>query len=127
MAVAKGLGTCVIIGLGFGYAMPFIDLPWIGFIICYLVGLVAGRFLRNVLDHRLGHNTAKTIVFGLLIGMALSPLGKLPFVLFTVLPSLFSAEHASVFGVLSGFVGLIFSPAIFIAGVLRPTVWGDRW
>ncbi len=106
--------------------MPFIDLPWIGFLICYFFGLFVGRFLTKFIDHKLGNNIGKTIVFGLLIGMALSPLRFYPLAWGLCMQTTFS-QGTDIFGGLGCIVSSLFSPVIFVVGVLKPTVWGERF
>lgn len=121
--VAKTLGLCALIGFGFGHAMQFIDLPWIGVIICYFVGLVTGRFLTRFIDYKMGRNIGTTIVFGLLIGMSLSPLRFLPMAWGMCLQNSGAEPFSGMFCVVCS----LFSPVGFVVGVLRPTVWGDRF
>lgn len=111
------------IGFGFGHAMPYIDLPWVGVIICYFAGLMTGRFLTRFIDYKLGRNIGTTIVFGLLIGMSLSPLRHLPLAWAVLLQN----TGAEPFGGFFIIVCSLFSPVGFVVGVLRPTLWGDRF
>lgn len=124
--VARTLALCALIGFCFGYAMPLIDLPWIGVFICYFAGLFVGRFLTRFTDGKLGRNIGTTIVFGLLIGMSLSPLRFLPLAWGLCLQQAFSQGN-DVFGGLGCVVSSLFSPAVFVIGVMRPTVWGERY
>jgi len=125
LLVARTLLICVAIGFGFGYLMPIIDLPWIGFFICYFAGLFIGRFLTKLIDYKMGRNIGTTIVFGLLIGMALTPLRFLPLAWGMCMSQAFSSG-TDIFGGLGCVVSSMFSPVIFVVGVLRPTIWGDR-
>ncbi len=126
MLVVRTLAICAVIGFVFGNIMPFIDLPWIGFLICYFFGLFVGRFLTKFIDHKLGNNIGKTIVFGLLIGMALSPLRFYPLAWGLCMQTTFS-QGTDIFGGLGCIVSSLFSPVIFVVGVLKPTVWGERF
>ncbi|HEY9786655.1 MAG TPA: hypothetical protein V6D17_14735, partial [Candidatus Obscuribacterales bacterium] len=105
----------------------FINVPFLGCIICYFFGLFAGRILvAKVIDQRLGNKVTKIIVFGILIGMSLSPYNMLPLLMVESLASSF-AGHGTVFDSLTEIVNCLFSPVCFMVGVLRPTVWGERW
>ncbi len=123
MLVARTLGLCTLIGFAFGHVMPFIDLPWIGVILCYFAGLFTGRFLTRFIDYKLGRNIGTIIGFGLLIGMSLSPLRFLPLAWGMCL----QGSAADPFGGLFCIVCSLFSPVGFVVGVLRPTLWGDRF
>lgn len=103
-----------------------IDLPWIGVFICYFAGLFTGRFLTRFIDHKLGRNIGTTIVFGLLLGMSLSPLRYLLLAWGLCLQQSIGAG-ADLFGGLGCIVGSLFSPVVFVIGILRPTVWGERF
>lgn len=103
-----------------------IDLPWIGVFICYFVGIFTGRFLTRFIVHKLGRNIGTTIVFGLLIGMALSPLRFLPLAWGICVQQSFG-QSTDIFGALGCIVSSLFSPVIFVVGVLRPIIWGERF
>ena len=109
--------------------MMFINVPFIGCFICYFLGLFAGRWLAaKVIDyHRLGSNVAKIIVFGLFIGMTLTPLALMPFMIVQMLLASITGPGTPIFEGLTFIVSSLFSPACFFVGVLRPTVWGERW
>jgi hypothetical protein len=115
------------IGCGAGWLMPFIAIPYISCIICYFLGLFIGRRMTKVLDDKLGDNVTKIIVFGLLIGMSLSPIGLLPFFMLSILQASFMGGGGTIFGALTSIVCSIFNPGMFILGMLRATVWGERW
>lgn len=127
MLVARTLALCIGIGFGAGWLIPFINISFIGCFICYFLGLFTGRWLAKVIDYKMGSNVTKIIVFGLLIGMSLSPFGLLPFLMVETLKASIMGQGTNMFGGLSCIVGGIFSPVCFIVGVLRPTVWGERW
>jgi hypothetical protein len=124
--VVKTAAMCAGIGFGAGWIMQFINVPYISCIICYFLGLFTGRWLANVIDYRLGDNVGKIIVIGLLIGMCFTPL---------ILGCFFTVEmligsmmgHVPTFERLYDAVSYFFCPVCFFVGVLRPTVWGDRW
>ena len=124
--VVRTLAICAVLGFVFGHLMPFIDLPWIGVFICYFAGLFAGRFLTRFIDGRMGRNIGTTIVFGLLIGMSLSPLRFFPLAWGMCLQQAFG-QGTDIFGGLGCIVSSLFSPVIFVIGVMRPTVWGERF
>jgi hypothetical protein len=126
MVMLRTLLMFIGIGFGAGWLMPFIAIPYISCIICYFLGLFIGRRMTKVLDDKLGNNVTKIIVFGLLIGMFLSPIGLLPFFMLSVLQASFMGE-GTIFGALTSIVCSIFNPGCFILGMLRATVWGERW
>jgi len=125
LLIMRALGICIVIGFGFGHVLPIINLPWIGCFICYFVGLFIGRYITRFFDYKMGRNIGTTIVFGLLIGMALTPLRYLPLAWGVCMQQAFGSG-TDVFGGLGCVVSSLFAPAIFIVGILRPTVWGDR-
>lgn len=127
MLVARTLALCVGIGFGAGWAMPYINVPFISCLICYFLGLLIGRWLAKIIDFKMGNNVAKIIVFGLLIGMSLSPLGALPFLMMAMLRESITSQGSMIFAALTSIVGILFCPVCFIVGILRPTVWGERW
>jgi hypothetical protein len=126
MVVARTLLMFIGIGFGAGWLMLFIRVPYIDCIIWFFLGLLIGRGMAKVLDDKLGLNVTKIIVFGLLIGMSLSPLALLPFFMFSALQASFMGE-GTIFGALTAIVSSIFTPGCFILGILRATVWGERW
>jgi len=107
--------------------MPFISVPFLSCFICYFLGLFTGRWLAKVIDHKLGNRVATIIVFGLLIGMAMSPLAMLPFMMVEILKVSITGQGPTIFEGLNLIASSLFCPVCFIAGVLRPTVWGERW
>jgi hypothetical protein len=123
----RTLAMCIGIGCGSGWLMPFIIVPYISCIICFFLGLFIGRWLAKQIDYSLVPNVSKTIVCGLLIGMCLSPLGLLPFMTVEILKEVIMSGGSSLVAGLGSIVGMIFSPVCFIAGILRPTVWGEHW
>jgi hypothetical protein len=127
MLVARTLAVCTGVGMGAGWLMPFIQVPFLSCIICYFLGLFSGRWLAKVIDHKMGNKVGTTIVFGLLIGMSLSPLGMLPFLILDILRAAITGQGATIFEGLNLIANALFCPVCFIAGVLRPTVWGQRW
>src|SRR6185369_11308392 len=100
MLVARTLLVCIGIGFAAGWIMPMIAIPFLSCIICYFLGLFIGRWLAKIIDHKMGNQVGKVIVFGLLIGMSFSPYGLLPFLLVNVMSSAFTA-HGSLFQGLS--------------------------
>jgi len=126
LAVIRTLSASTAVGFGGGWLLPFIDLPWIGCIIAYFVGLLIGRFLTRIIDHQLGAKLGVTVTFGLLIGMSLSPLKLLLASICSTLAGSFLG-HGNFFDLLFTSLCAIFSPVCFFIGVMRPTVWGERW
>lgn len=126
--VAKTLMLCGFAGFGAGWILPMISIPFLCCIIAYFAGLFAGQGLAKVIDHKLGHRLGMVIVFGLLIGMSLSPFGMIPIAFFQLLGMSFThmEQGMSIITVLTFLVNAIFSPTVFILGVLRSTVW-QRW
>ncbi len=106
--------------------MPFINIPYLSCIICFFMGLVAGRWLAGVLDYRVGHRIGKVVVFGILIGMSLTPIGLLLPISVTDLFQTVFSQPQSLISALTGLVSMLFSPVCFFIGVLRATVWGER-
>ncbi len=127
LLVVKTLSLCIAIGCGAGWLIPFIAVPFFSCFIDFFLGLFIGRWLARVIDYKLGKNVAMTIVFGLLIGMAMSPCGLLPMLMVQILAEVFTGHGATLVEALTDAVGLIFGPVCFFAGILRPTIWGDRW
>ncbi len=107
--------------------MPFITIPWLSCIIVFFMGLMAGRWLAGVLDYRLGHRIGKIVAFGVLIGMSLSPLVFLPALIVSMLQMGLTEPHFGLMQALTGIVNALFCPVCFIVGVMRPTVWGERY
>jgi hypothetical protein len=123
--VAKTLGICTGIGCAAGWLMPFISVPYVSCIICFFLGLFCGRWLAGILDHRLGAKVGTIVVFGLLIGLSLSPVNLVAFVIVQTIIETFTGNVTNIIGVLNGLVGMIFCPVCFIVGVLRPSIWNQ--
>lgn len=124
VVVLRALGASALIGLFVGWLMPNFQIPYISAFIYFFLGIYGGRWLVNHIDHhRLGSRTTMTIVFGVLLGMSFSPLAQIPLLIVDIL-----ANHGqSIFGSLLNVLSVLFDPVCFFAGILRPTVWGDRW
>lgn len=125
--VGKTLGICTGIGFAGGWIMPFIQIPYITCIISFMLGLVAGKWLATILDHRLGHKVGTIVVFGLLIGMSLSPFNALVWVIIELIREPLTGDFSNVINGLSMIVNMIFCPVCFIVGVLRPSIWGQPY
>lgn len=80
-----------------------------------------------MIDIRLRDNVGKIIVFGLLIGMALSPYNVLPFLMIQTLISAVTGQALSLFEALTFIVSSLFCPVGFIVGVMRACVWGEYY
>lgn len=127
MIVAKTLGMFVALGSVGGWVMPFIQVPFVSCFICFFLGLFSGRYLAQFIDHKLGHRTGKVVVFGLLIGMALSPIGLLPPILLQMFFMALTGHGGTIFEALIAVVNALWCPVAFLVGVLRPTVWGETF
>lgn len=127
MLVARTMLVCTGIGFGAGWLMPMIRIPFLSCIICYFLGVVTGRWLAKIIDNKMGSVVTKVIVFGILIGLSLSPYNALPFIMVEILKDSVAGQGSSIFDGLIAIVSILFSPVLFIVGVLRPTVWGERW
>ncbi|HEY9733068.1 MAG TPA: hypothetical protein V6C89_14215 [Drouetiella sp.] len=122
--VAKTLGICTAIGFAGGWIMLFIQVPFISCILSFMLGLVAGKWLAGILDHRLGHKVGTIVVFGLLIGLSLSPYRVLAMAVVEIIKAPLMGDVTHIISDLKCFVGFIFCPVCFIVGVLRPSIWG---
>jgi hypothetical protein len=126
MLVARVLALSGVIGCGAGWIMPMIQVPFLSCFICFFLGLFSGRWLKQFIDRSIENNATKIVVFGVLIGLSLSPLNVLPFLLFDVFQSALTSG-AGIFGGLNMIVSVLFSPVCFIVGILKATVWGERF
>jgi hypothetical protein len=118
----KTFGLSVGIGCGGGWAMQYISIPYISCIICFFLGMIAGRWLATKIDFALLPNAGKTITCGLLLGLFLTPLAMLPSLLLSLFGMMFATGGTGIFTVLTVMVSALFCPACYIAGVLQPTV-----
>jgi hypothetical protein len=126
MLVARVLALSGVIGCGAGWLMPMIKIPFLSCVVCYFLGLFSGRWLKQFIDRSIENNATKIIVFGILIGFSLSPLSSMPFALFEVL-RVSIMGGSQIFDALTLIVSVLFSPIGFIVGMLRATVWGERF
>ncbi len=124
MITAKGFGSSVIVGVAAAWVMALVHIPFIDCLISFFLGIYGGRWLKQFLDHRLGEKTALTVVFGALFGMCFSPLIFTPLIIFHMLGAAISGD-VPITECLLGLVSILFTPACFFAGILRPTVWGE--
>lgn len=109
--------------------MPFIGVPFFTCILAYFLGIILGRILAKLIDYRMGRGVGTTIVFGVLIGMSFSPYGFLPFAMAEALSKAIF-QMSSQYGILDAFTDIVaslFVPVGFIVGIMRPTVWGERF
>jgi len=107
-------------GFGAAWLMPFINVPLINPFIWLFIGVFAGQQLAKVIDYRIRGNATKIIVFGLLLGMSLTPLAAvLPILFMCVFSALTTGQ--GFFAALLSIVSFIFTPTAFIVGVLRST------
>lgn len=127
--VAKTLALCTAIGCGAGWFLTLISVPFFTCIIAYFLGLLVGRQLTRFIDYKLGRNIGTTIVCGVIIGMCFSPMGFLPFLMVDILRTAITemSQGLTIFDALTAIVGALFTPVGFIVGILRPTVWGERY
>ncbi|MBI2811047.1 MAG: hypothetical protein HYX67_09500 [Candidatus Melainabacteria bacterium] len=107
--------------------MLFIRIPYVTCIISFMLGLVAGKWLAGILDHRLGTKVGTIVVFGLLIGMSLSPFNAVAIVLIEVIREPLMGDFTNLISGLNALVNIIFCPVCFIVGVLRPSIWGQPY
>lgn len=121
---AKAFGASALVGVAAAWVMALVHIPFIDCLISFFLGIYGGRWLTQFLDRRLAEKTGVTVVFGTLFGMCFSPLLFLPFVIFQILAAAVGGE-APVMECLLGIVSMLFTPACFFAGVLRPTIWGE--
>ena len=127
--VAKTLAFCGVAGFVGGWIMPFINVPFFTCILAYFLGIILGRILARVIDYKMGRGVGTTIVFGVLIGMSFSPYGFLPVVMAEFLSKAFFAisPHYGILDALVDIASGLFVPVGFIIGIMRPTVWGERF
>jgi hypothetical protein len=126
MGVVGTLGLAVATGCAGGWIMPMINIPFLSCVIAFLMGLAAGKGMAKVIDERMP-KLGTTVVFGLLIGLSLSPYNMLPLVIFETLRASVTGEGMGIFFALNMIVNMLFSPVCFIVGVLRPTIWRHHW
>jgi hypothetical protein len=126
LLVAQTLGLCVATGFAAGWIMPMIAVPFFSCVICYFLGLFAGTLLAKVIDVQM-NKVVTIIVFGLLIGMSLSPYGLYPMMIIEILRDSITGQGPGIFAALNAILGSLFSPVGFVVGVLRPTAWRQRW
>ncbi|HEY9679855.1 MAG TPA: hypothetical protein V6C76_17765 [Drouetiella sp.] len=103
--------------------MPFIRVPFLSCILCFLMGLAIGGWISKFLDYKIGHRLGLIVTFGLLIGLSLSPCALVVPISFLMISEIFSGHTADVLSVLTAIVSMIYCPVCFIIGVLRPTIW----
>lgn len=127
--VAKSLIFCGLAGFLGGWTLPFIGVPFFACILAYFLGIILGRILAKLIDYRMGRGVGTTIVFGVLIGMSFSPYGFLPFAMAeTLSKAIFQmSSHYGILDALTDIVASLFVPVGFIVGIMRPTVWGERF
>lgn len=129
LIVAKTLAICGVAGFVGGWILPFIGVPFLTCILAYFLGIIIGRLLARVIDYKMGRGVGTTIVFGVLIGMSFSPYGFLPFIMVeTLTQAIFhmSAQYG-ILDALTDIASSLFVPVGFIIGIMRPTVWGERF
>jgi len=105
--------------------MTFFSIPLLNCILYFFVGLVAGRWLAKFIDYQLRDSAGKIIVFGTLLGMCLSPLIAMPPTIVFLLTTAFTTNPAAILPGFVNIVSMLFTPTIFVVGILRPTVWGE--
>jgi hypothetical protein len=121
---AKAFGASVLVGVAAAWVMTFVHVPFIDCLISFFLGIYSGRWLTQFLDRRLGDRTALTVVFGTLFGMCFSPQIFIPYIIFEILGAMITGT-ATIPESLLAVVSILFTPACFYAGILRPTVWGE--
>jgi hypothetical protein len=120
----KLFGLSALVGAGGGWGMSFFSIPFINCILYFFVGLIAGRWLAQFIDYQLRDRSGRIIVLGTLLGMCFSPLAAVPFTALGVLTIAFTTSPQTIFSGFAGIVGMLFTPTIFLVGILRSTVWG---
>lgn len=126
LSVPKTLGMVTAVGCAGGWVMPFISVPYLSCFICFFLGLFAGRWLATVIDYKLGAKVGTIVVFGILIGLSLSPVNLVVMVTVDLISEIFRG-NTNVLDALNAIANMIFCPVCFIVGVLRSTVWGERF
>jgi hypothetical protein len=126
MLMARLLALSSLIGFGAGWLIPLVQIPFLGCIICFFVGLLSGRWLAKFIDYSIAGNPTRTIVFGVLLGMMLTPyFGIVPAIL-GILQSSFMGQ-VPIFDGLNAIVSGLFSPVCLFVGILKATVWGEHY
>lgn len=124
LIVARSLFCCIAIGYAFGFALPYINVPFVDVFICLFLGLAVGRVARPVVtDDRIGNAVTVTMVFGLLIGLSLTDATQVFNIVLSAIVNAFTSQPAEIFNVLGSAVSLLFNPAAFILGFWRASVW----
>jgi len=100
--------------------MSVISIPLLNCILYFFVGLIAGRWLAKFIDYQLRDRAVKIVVLGTLFGMCFSPLAAVPPTAFYLLTTAFTTSPQAIFPGLMTILGMLFTPATFIAGILRP-------
>ena len=119
MASIKMFAICAAMGAAAAWLMPFISLPYISCFIWYFIGSFAGQKLANVIDYRLRGSATNIIVFGILLGMSLTPMGVILTALSVQAFSSLSAGGGDFFASLLGIAFFLWVPVAFLAGILR--------
>lgn len=122
MVSIKTFAICAAMGSAAAWLMPFIGLPYISCFIWFFIGVFAGQHLAKIIDYRLRGSATKIIVFGILLGMSLSPFGVIvPALVLSVCTALASGG-GDFFGALLNIAFFLWVPIAFVVGVLRSTV-----
>jgi hypothetical protein len=104
--------------------MTFFSIPFLNCFLYYFVGLIAGRWLAKFIDYQLRDRAGRFIVLGTLLGMCLSPLAAVPLTVFYLLSTAFTTSPEAIFPGIMSILSMLFTPTVFIVGILRSTVWG---
>jgi hypothetical protein len=120
----KLFGASLVVGAGGGWAMQYFSIPFLNCFLYFFVGLIAGRWLAKHIDYQMRDRAGKVIVFGTLLGMCFTPLSAIPPTAFGLLTIAFTTSPELIMKALLAVIGMLFTPAVFIAGILRPTVGG---
>jgi hypothetical protein len=120
----KLFGLSTLVGAGGGWAMTFFSIPFLNCFLYFFVGLIAGQWLAKFIDYQLRDRAGKIIVLGTLLGMCLSPLVAMPPTMLLLLSTAFTTNPAAILPGFVSILSMLFTPTIFIVGILKPTVWG---
>ena len=124
VGIVNLFGLSALIGAGSGWAMSFFSIPFVNPILYYFVGMTAGRWLANFIEYQMRDRAGRVIVLGTLFGMCFSPLAALPPMAFGMMTMAFTSNPDAILPGIWTILGVMFTPAAFVAGILRSTVGG---
>ena len=118
----KLFALSVLLGAGGGWAMNIFSIPLLNPILYFFVGLFAGQWIAKFIEYQWRDRAGKVIVYGTLLGMCFTPLVAIPPMLVNLLLMAFTSSPGMIFPAMQVVIGSIFTPAGFIAGIMRSTV-----